>query len=155
MKHLIKLAIIGFWVQLVSACGGGSEGSEPQPAAPTPSPTTPPAPLQTADIQAEASFDFRVDRTITVNLGEAPPGRGVINIYHTTAFYDPNLDKYYPDYSSLIASWRPSVDNPHQVSFNRNWGGLLFEWVPESAELTEQTYYFERDVLESSVYLNL
>ena len=158
MKHAIRLAIVGCWIQFVSACGG-SEGSNSEATnpsiAPDPSIAPTPAPLQTSNIQAMASFDFRVDSTITINLGNVPPGKGVVNIYYKTAFYDQNFDKYYPDYLSLVASWRPSVDNPHRIIFNKNWGGLLFEWVPESAELKEQTYYFEREVLGANVYLYL
>ena len=93
MKHLAKFAVIGFSVQLLNACGGGSEGSAPEPATPRPVSAPSITPLQTADIKAESNFDFRVDSTITLSLGEAPPGRGVVNIYHTTEYYDQTLDK--------------------------------------------------------------
>ena len=158
MMRLYTVMLVMFLFYLLSACGGGGD-SDTDSAAVAPDPVTPipplPAPLQTADIQAQASFDFRIDNTITIHVDSAPPSRGIINIYYSTAFYDQELGKYYPDYSSLIASWRPSIDIPYSVSFNKNWPGLLFEWIPESAEHTEKSYYFEKEALADQLYLNL
>ena len=156
MMRLYTVMLVMFLFYLLSACGGGGDTDSADVA---PDPVTPipplPAPLHTADIQAEASFDFRIDNTTTIHVDSAPPSRGIINIYYSTAFYDQELGKYYPDYSSLIASWRPSTDIPYSVSFNKNWSGLLFEWIPESAEHTEKSYYFEKEALTDQLYLNL
>jgi hypothetical protein len=159
MNDSIRRLTVLLGIFLLSACGGGDGGSSPSapvvPPSATPPQPSPQAPLSTSDIQANANFNFRVDDTININLSKAPPGKGVINIYYAAEHYDENLDRYYPDYATLIASWRPTINESHRITFNKNWKGLLFEWIPESAEQMEQSYFFESDQLQTELFLDL
>lgn len=170
MTNKYKLGVTFIVTVGLYACGGGGEETSPAPAAtapatvtaaPAPATTSPsPAPvaeppLATSELVAPADFDFRVDRDVQVNLSNGQNIQGVINVYHATAFYDDSLDKHYPDYNSLVASWRVSAGEQYTLMLNSNWQSVLFEWVPESPTALEQNFYFKQSEVAQTITLNL
>ncbi len=148
------------WLLLAMGCGGGGdEGggttvpldtSVPADTAPTETDTD-----LSANLVVSETFDFRIDRSLQVYLSDTPPGPGVVNIYYATGYYDEVTKTHYPDHTALVASWRPSVEQGVNVNVNRNWQGLLFEWVPETAEGREQYLYFPDSELGAELYISL
>lgn len=111
--------------------------------------------VSSASIQASPSFNFSVDKAIEIQFSSLPATDGVLNLYSGSDFYDSELDIHYPDYQTLLASWRLSEQGQYQVMFNQNWQYLILEWVPESAVASEQYFYFPASQLNNLLTLTL
>ena len=138
----------------LNACGGG-ETSAPEPelsSAPPPSTSTP---ATTDTLVVSASFDFRIDSTINLYMNELPDGPGVLHIYYKHAYYDADSGAYYPDYGTLVASWRPTMTSSLTIAFNKTWDGLVFAWVPETATGVELYKRYRKTDLTSDFYLSM
>ena len=136
---IVQLALLAF----LTGCSGDSADESEAPPTILSSSSKQAGDIQgTQQLLASGSFNFRVDKDITLLLANLPETSGVIKIYHGTDLYDPQNDIYYPDGRTLVASWRPSNTLHMNISFNSNWEGLLFEWLPESGFEKEQYIFF-------------
>lgn len=154
-KLLNILTLCCLPLTLIACGGGGGEASTPAPEVSTAPPPTTSAPETTGNLVVSEGFDFRIDSTINLFMTELPNEPGVINIYFKHEYYDADSGTYYPDYSSLVGSWRPSTSSSFPVNFNQNWDGLLFVWVPETATGTELYKRYSKSQLSNELYLSM
>lgn len=163
LTNSITLIIL---LALLVGCGGGSESSSQVPennesntqtAATTESSgnTETNETPDTTQLVAPQSFDFRVDKDVRILLTDLPQTNGVINIYHGTDFYDEQNDVYYPDGKTLLTSWRPKQTQQIKVNFNKNWQGLLIEWLPQTGFQKEQYIFFPASQINEELLLSI
>jgi len=138
--NTFKLVVFLVASFLLAACGPSTQNNE----APSEDSSNQGIPAekvieQTGALVAEQSFDFKTERDINFNFKAFPSLVGKYNVYTQYAHYDHNLDKYYPDYSTLVASYvaTPHLNYPLQV--NNNWDYLILEWLPMDG-LSNETY---------------
>ena len=151
------------FITLLVGCGGGSESSSQAPENNESNTQTTDSigntetneTLVTTQLVAPQSFDFRVDKDVRIFFTDLPQTNGVINIYHGTDFYDEQNDIYYPDGKTLITSWRPKQTKQINVSFNRNWQGLLIEWLPQTGFEKEQYLFFPASQINEELLLSI
>ncbi len=151
------------FLTLLVGCGGGSESSSQAPennesntqTTDSSGNTETNETLDTTQLVAPQSFDFRVDKDVRISFTDLPQTNGVINIYHGTDFYDEQNDIYYPDGKTLLTSWRPKQTKQINVSFNRNWQGLLIEWLPQTGFEKEQYLFFPASQINEELLLSI
>jgi len=154
-QNILKLLSICCIPLTLVACGGGGSESASEPVVSVAPPETSAPPETTGTLVVSDSFDFRIDSTINLHVTELPSGPGVINIYYKHEYYDADSGTYYPDYTSLVGTWRPSTLTSFPVNFNQNWDGLLFVWVPETASGVELYKRYSKSELSNDLYLSL
>ena len=151
------------FLTLLVGCGGGSESSSQAPennesntqTTDSSGNTETNETLDTTQLVAPQSFDFRVDKDVRIFFTDLPQANGVINIYHGTDFYDEQNDIYYPDGKTLLTSWRPKQTKQINVSFNRNWQWLLIEWLPQTGFEKEQYLFFPASQINEELLLSI
>ena len=141
---------------ILNGCGGGGDTQN----APIPSANSAPKAdtndsLGSQKLVASESFNFRVDKDVTIILTSKPQTKGVIKLYHGTDFYDEQDGVYYPDGKTLLASWIPSQAMEIDISFNNNWEGLLIEWLPQSGLEKEQYIFFPASQIGQEITISL
>jgi len=95
----------------------------------------------TNEIVADTDFSFRIDESISISFQDLPSEIGKVNIYSQYEHYDAFLDLYYPNNSSLLASYIASTDIGFPVQVNSTWSYLILEWLPMDGK-SDETYVF-------------
>ena len=145
MNTLTKLSVL-LLASLSYGCapsGGGGEQSESSPA---PSNTVPEEQVandaeitSTQDLVASEDFDFRSDRTITLRFEQFPSGYGKFVLYSQYDYFDTQLNLYYPDYTTRLASFIATPDQDYQIVIPSSQQFLVLEWLPMDG-LSNESY---------------
>ena len=136
MKN-VKLILYIFIVILITACGPSpSKDSEHSSTLPTSNSIK-----TTSNIIADPDFNFRVDKSIEISFLDFPSHIGKVNIYSHFEYYDETLNRYYPDNSTLIASYIASTEFIFPIQVNRNLQHLIIEWLPMDGK-SDEAYLF-------------
>ncbi|EPS4451052.1 hypothetical protein ACVEU1_001575 [Vibrio parahaemolyticus] len=137
MKHSTKLLMTTLISALTVACGGGGGGGGS---------TTPPAPTpsvqvldNTADIVAERDFSFDIGEKITLSVNYTGSTEGALHLYSKAAYTTANGDVI-ADPTSRITTLYPNVAGDVELEVNGNWTHLYAQWVPMSAQESEQNW---------------
>ncbi|HCG7477853.1 TPA: hypothetical protein NJ403_004896 [Vibrio parahaemolyticus] len=136
MKHSTKLLMTTLISALIVACGGGGGGGSTTPPAPTPS-------VQvldnTADIVAERDFSFDIGEKITLSVNYTGSTEGALHLYSKAAYTTVNGDVI-ADPTSRITTLYPNMAGDVELEVNGNWTHLYAQWVPMSAQESEQNW---------------
>ncbi|HCG8472988.1 hypothetical protein P3441_12790 [Vibrio parahaemolyticus] len=136
MKHSTKLLMTTLISALIVACGGGGGGGSTTPPAPTPS-------VQvldnTADIVAERDFSFDIGEKITLSVNYTGSTEGALHLYSKAAYTTANGDVI-ADPTSRITTLYPNMAGDVELEVNGNWTHLYAQWVPMSAQESEQNW---------------
>ncbi|EMX0310780.1 TPA: hypothetical protein KDY52_002230 [Vibrio parahaemolyticus] len=137
MKHSTKLFMTTLISALIVACGGGGGGGGS---------TTPPAPTpsvqvldNTADIVAERDFSFDIGEKITLSVNYTGSTEGALHLYSKAAYTTANGDVI-ADPTSRITTLYPNMAGDVELEVNGNWTHLYAQWVPMSAQESEQNW---------------
>ncbi|HAS6967806.1 TPA: hypothetical protein NGT82_002846 [Vibrio parahaemolyticus] len=137
MKHSTKLLMTTLISALTVACGGGGGGGGS---------TTPPAPTpsvqvldNTADIVAERDFSFDIGEKITLSVNYTGSTEGALHLYSKAAYTTVNGDVI-ADPTSRITTLYPNMAGDVELEVNGNWTHLYAQWVPMSAQESEQNW---------------
>ncbi|EHH2452305.1 hypothetical protein ACNPFM_002152 [Vibrio parahaemolyticus] len=137
MKHSTKLLMTTLISALTVACGGGGGGGGS---------TTPPAPTpsvqvldNTADIVAERDFSFDIGEKITLSVNYTGSTEGALHLYSKAAYTTVNGDVI-ADPTSRITTLYPNMAGDVELEVNSNWTHLYAQWVPMSAQESEQNW---------------
>ncbi|MBE4458790.1 hypothetical protein [Vibrio parahaemolyticus] len=137
MKHSTKLLMTTLISALTVACGGGGGGGGS---------TTPPAPTpsvqvldNTADIVAERDFSFDIGEKITLSVNYTGSTEGALHLYSKAAYTTVNGDVI-ADPTSRITTLYPNMAGDVELDVNGNWTHLYAQWVPMSAQESEQNW---------------
>ncbi|HHC6554521.1 TPA: hypothetical protein ACN36H_000978 [Vibrio parahaemolyticus] len=137
MKHSTKLLMTTLISALIVACGGGGGGGGS---------TTPPAPTpsvqvldNTADIVAERDFSFDIGEKITLSVNYTGSTEGALHLYSKAAYTTVNGDVI-ADPTSRITTLYPNMAGDVELEVNSNWTHLYAQWVPMSAQESEQNW---------------
>ncbi|CAI2332597.1 TPA: hypothetical protein ACPVZ6_000134 [Vibrio parahaemolyticus] len=137
MKHSTKLLMTTLISALTVACGGGGGGGGS---------TTPPAPTpsvqvldNTADIVAERDFSFDIGEKITLSVNYTGSTEGALHLYSKAAYTTANGDVI-ADPTSRITTLYPNMAGDVELEVNGNWTHLYAQWVPMSAQESEQNW---------------
>ncbi|TOD72038.1 hypothetical protein [Vibrio parahaemolyticus] len=137
MKHSTKLLMTTLISALIVACGGGGGGGGS---------TTPPAPTpsvqvldNTADIVAERDFSFDIGEKITLSVNYTGSTEGALHLYSKAAYTTVNGDVI-ADPTSRITTLYPNMAGDVELEVNGNWTHLYAQWVPMSAQESEQNW---------------
>ncbi len=137
MKHSTKLLMTTLISALIVACGGGGGGGGS---------TTPPAPTpsvqvldNTADIVAERDFSFDIGEKITLSVNYTGSSEGALHLYSKAAYTTANGDVI-ADPTSRITTLYPNMAGDVELEVNGNWTHLYAQWVPMSAQESEQNW---------------
>ncbi|TOI46057.1 hypothetical protein [Vibrio parahaemolyticus] len=137
MKHSTKLLMTTLISALTVACGGGGGGGGS---------TTPPAPTpsvqvldNTADIVAERDFSFDIGEKITLSVNYTGSTEGALHLYSKAAYTTANGDVI-ADPTSRITTLYPNMAGNVELEVNGNWTHLYAQWVPMSAQESEQNW---------------
>ncbi|MFW1334046.1 hypothetical protein ACEWBD_09365 [Vibrio parahaemolyticus] len=137
MKHSTKLLMTTLISALTVACGGGGGGGGS---------TTPPAPTpsvqvldNTADIVAERDFSFDIGEKITLSVNYTGSTEGALHLYSKAAYTTVNGDVI-ADPTSRISTLYPNMAGDVELEVNGNWTHLYAQWVPMSAQESEQNW---------------
>ncbi len=139
MKHSTKLLMTTLISALIVACGGGGGGGGGGS-------TTPPAPTpsvqvldNTADIVAERDFSFDIGEKITLSVNYTGSTEGALHLYSKAAYTTANGDVI-ADPTSRITTLYPNMAGDVELEVNGNWTHLYAQWVPMSAQESEQNW---------------
>lgn len=137
MKHSTKLLMTTLISALIVACGGGGGGGGS---------TTPPAPTpsvqvldNTADIVAERDFSFDIGEKITLSVNYTGSTEGALHLYSKAAYTTVNGDVI-ADPTSRITTLYPNMAGDVELEVSGNWTHLYAQWVPMSAQESEQNW---------------
>ncbi|EGQ8220424.1 hypothetical protein GUM57_19310 [Vibrio parahaemolyticus] len=137
MKHSTKLLMTTLISALTVACGGGGGGGGS---------TTPPAPTpsvqvldNTADIVAERDFSFDIGEKITLSVNYTGSTEGALHLYSKAAYTTANGDVI-ADPTSRVTTLYPNMAGDVELEVNGNWTHLYAQWVPMSAQESEQNW---------------
>jgi len=106
---------------------------------------------RTKDLVVSPDFDFRLDKTVTVTISQFPSDVGKVNIYNQYEYHDVELNRYYPDYATLIASYIASSETPYLVQIDKDLKQLVLEWLPMDGKSDEQ--YLKLDLSNEQHYV--
>ncbi len=144
MKHRRNLAGLAI-ILLCSGCGGGGGGnggsgddnaSQNGPSHPSETPVV----TGTADLVASKDFDFRSDRTITLNFNSFPSSYGKFVVYGRHEYFDRETATYFPDYATRIASFIANPELDYQFNVPGTQRSLVIEWLPMDG-LSNEAYH--------------
>ncbi|ELP2673841.1 hypothetical protein R1U57_002653 [Vibrio parahaemolyticus] len=139
MKHSTKLLMTTLISALIVACGGGGGGGgSTTPPAPTPTPSVQVLD-NTADIVAERDFSFDIGEKITLSVNYAGLTEGALHLYSKAAYTAANGDVI-ADPTSRITTLYPNMAGDVELEVNGNWTHLYAQWVPMSAQESEQNW---------------
>ncbi|MCA2423715.1 hypothetical protein LAZ43_28805, partial [Vibrio alginolyticus] len=139
MKHSTKLLMTTLISALIVACGGGGGGGgSTTPPAPTPTPSVQVLD-NTADIVAERDFSFDIGEKITLSVNYTGSTEGALHLYSKAAYTTVNGDVI-ADPTSRITTLYPNMAGDVELEVNGNWTHLYAQWVPMSAQESEQSW---------------
>ncbi|EHR7164832.1 hypothetical protein KUK86_002922 [Vibrio parahaemolyticus] len=141
MKHSTKLLMTTLISALTVACGGGGGGGgggSTTPPAPTPTPSVQVLD-NTADIVAERDFSFDIGEKITLSVNYTGSTEGALHLYSKAAYTTVNGDVI-ADPTSRITTLYPNMAGDVELEVNGNWTHLYAQWVPMSAQESEQNW---------------
>ncbi|EIV8647265.1 hypothetical protein AL190_002055 [Vibrio parahaemolyticus] len=141
MKHSTKLLMTTLISALIVACGGGGGGGgggSTTPPAPTPTPSVQVLD-NTADIVAERDFSFDIGEKITLSVNYTGSTEGALHLYSKAAYTTVNGDVI-ADPTSRITTLYPNMAGDVELEVNGNWTHLYAQWVPMSAQESEQNW---------------
>ncbi|EGQ9977188.1 hypothetical protein EM59_007380 [Vibrio parahaemolyticus] len=142
MKHSTKLLMTTLISALTVACGGGGGGGggggSTTPPAPTPTPSVQVLD-NTADIVAERDFSFDIGEKITLSVNYTGSTEGALHLYSKAAYTTANGDVI-ADPTSRITTLYPNMAGDVELEVNGNWTHLYAQWVPMSAQESEQNW---------------
>ena len=134
MNLFSRMSIILFLFSVASCGGGGGDVEVKNKEQSNVSDIT-----RTVDITADKDFSFTVGDFVDFQIYRFPSGYGKLNIYKNFDFHDTEKNIYYPDYTSLIASYSASVDLIYSVPITIENSFLILEWLPMDG-LSNETY---------------
>lgn len=139
MKHSTKLLMTTLISALTVACGdGGGGGGSTTPPSPTPTPSVQVLD-NTADIVAERDFSFDIGEKITLSVNYTGSTEGALHLYSKAAYTTANGDVI-ADPTSRITTLYPNMAGDVELEVNGNWTHLYAQWVPMSAQESEQNW---------------
>ncbi|KZY66508.1 hypothetical protein A3742_12835 [Oleiphilus sp. HI0071] len=141
MTTLTKFTILAFATLCIGCAPSGGEQSEENT---TPTNTvsenqsTNSAEISsTKELVASESFDFKSDRMITLSFEQFPSSYGKFVIYSQYDFYDTQLDTYYPNYSTRLASFIATPNLDYDIIIPSTQQFLVLEWLPMDGKSNE------------------
>lgn len=95
----------------------------------------------TSQLVAQADFDFKSDRSLSISFDTFPSSYGTFIIYGDFERYDSNLDIYYPNYMTRIAIFIADPDLIYNVVVPSDQTFLILEWLPMDGK-SHETYQY-------------
>ncbi|MFY8351076.1 hypothetical protein AAEU29_11120 [Pseudoalteromonas sp. SSM20] len=126
MRNTIKstLVLMAASITLV-ACGGTTTETLPNTEEPV-------LVTGTAAIEAPADFNFKVDLNKKLTLNSLPSEEGVVRIYSTYEFFDEKTGDYYPDPTTLLASFSPAETLSFDFQMLASQEYVVVEFAPSA-----------------------
>ncbi|EJE4689681.1 hypothetical protein AWI38_002062, partial [Vibrio parahaemolyticus] len=93
----------------------------------------------TADIVAERDFSFDIGEKITLSVNYTGSSEGALHLYSKAAYTTANGDVI-ADPTSRITTLYPNMAGDVELEVNGNWTHLYAQWVPMSAQESEQNW---------------
>jgi hypothetical protein len=95
----------------------------------------------TQQLVAQADFDFKSDRTLSLSFEKFPSTDGTFVIYSDFERYDSNQDTYYPDYMTRLAIFIADTELVYNVVVPSDQDFLILEWLPMDGK-SHETYQY-------------
>ncbi len=92
--------------------------------------------LNTRDLVADKSFDFKINREIKLIVTNADTSKGVLTVYKNRDISELS-DQVFADPMSRITSVISIAQTTVDLMINDNWNEIVIAWVPESANSLE------------------
>lgn len=95
----------------------------------------------TSQLVANADFDFKNERMLSLSFEKFPSSDGTFVIYGDFERYDSNLDIYYPNYMTRIAIFIADPTLIYNVIVPLDQAFLILEWLPMDGK-SHETYQY-------------